>query len=185
MRGLRKTGGRFMAAAVMLCAAMPAQATMGCWNQSQVDAAKLRDLQSRLMVATLRCQALGMDITPAYNRFVVATRSTLQDANGVILAQFQTGFGPQGQTQYDRFATALANAYGGDATDPSVCAETEAVAQQAADANGDVRLLVALEDQLGVPPDLPGGRCEPSFGEAAPAPVFDRGNEAEPTVWNR
>ena len=54
--------GLFASAAVMMCVATPAQAAMGCWNQTQVAAAKVRDLQSRLMVATLRCQAMGVDV---------------------------------------------------------------------------------------------------------------------------
>ena len=41
---------------------MPAQAGEGCWNPTQVAAAKVRDLQSRLMVATLRCSAMGVNV---------------------------------------------------------------------------------------------------------------------------
>ena len=106
---------------------MPAQAAMGCWNSTQVAAAKVRDLQSRLMVATLRCQAMGADVTEPYNRFVRANRETIQGANAVLLAQFRSGYGSQGQTQYDRFATALANIYGADATDHAICADTAAL----------------------------------------------------------
>ena len=41
----------------------PAAAQVPCWSEADVDAAKIRDLQSRLMVATLRCQAAGVDVT--------------------------------------------------------------------------------------------------------------------------
>ena len=95
---------------------------MGCWNEIQVAAAKVRDLQSRLMVATLRCPAMGVDVAGAYNRFVAANRTTIQGANGVIMAAFRAGHGGQAQIQYDRFATALANIYGDDATNREVCA---------------------------------------------------------------
>jgi hypothetical protein len=106
----QKIGRLGAAAALMLCVSMPAHAVMGCWNPTQVAAAKVRDLQSRLMVATLRCQSAGADVTQAYNRFVRANRETIQGANQVLLAQFRTGFGAsQGETQYDHFATALAN----------------------------------------------------------------------------
>ena len=44
MSGQMRKGGVFAAAAMMLCAAMPANAAMGCWNQTQVAAAKVRDL---------------------------------------------------------------------------------------------------------------------------------------------
>jgi hypothetical protein len=167
MSGQMKKGGLLAAAAAMLCVSMPAQAAMGCWNSTQVAAAKVRDLQSRLMVATLRCQAMGADVSGAYNRFVRANRTTIQGANAVLLAQFRTGYGSsQGQTQYDRFATALANDYGDDATDHDVCADTAALADEAATANGDIRQLVAIEDRLGFSSSLPGGQCDYSFASA-------------------
>jgi hypothetical protein len=167
MSGQMKKGGVVAAAAMMLCVSMPAEAAMGCWNATQVNAAKVRDLQSRLMVATLRCQAMGADVSGPYNRFVRANRETIQGANAVLLAQFRTGYGSsQGQTQYDRFATALANIYGDDATDHGVCADTAALADEAAAANGDIRQLVAIEDRFGFSSPLPGGECGYSFAAA-------------------
>ena len=167
MSGQMKRSGLFAAAAAMLCVAMPANATMGCWDSSQVAAAKVRDLQSRLMVATLRCQAMGADVTGAYNRFVRANRTTIQGANAVLLAQFRSGYGSQGgETQYDRFATALANIYGDDATDHAICADTEALADEAAAANGDIRQLVAIEDRFGFSSTLPGGECSYTLASA-------------------
>jgi hypothetical protein len=166
MRG-QKIGRLGAAAALMLCVAMPAQAAMGCWNPTQVAAAKVRDLQSRLMVATLRCQAMGADVSSAYNHFVRANRETIQGANAVLLAQFRNGFGGgQGDTQYDRFATALANIYGADATDAAVCAQTSALAEEAAAANGDISQLVTIEDRFGFSSELPGGQCGISFASA-------------------
>jgi len=169
MSGRVKKGGLFAAATTLLLSiSMPAHAVMGCWNPTQVAAAKVRDLQSRLMVATLRCQAVGADVTSAYNRFVRANRETIQGANAVLLSQFRTGFGGgEGQVQYDRFATALANVYGADATDEAVCAETGALADEAAAANGDISQLVAIEDRFGFSSDLPGGQCGISFASAA------------------
>lgn len=155
-----------LALATSLAVAMPAQAAMSCWNQTQVAAAQVRDLQSRLMVASLRCVAMGVDVTPAYNRFVRATRETLQGANGVIMAQFRAGHGGEAQLHYDRFATALANAYGAGATTDRICAETATIADEAAAAAGDIRRLVEIADRLGVAPDLPGGQCGISFAAA-------------------
>jgi hypothetical protein len=167
MSGQIKRSGLFASAALLLCVSAPAQAVMGCWDQTQVAAAKVRDLQSRLMVATLRCQAMGVNVSGAYNRFVAANRTTIQGANTVIMAQFRSGYGSgQAQTQYDRFATSLANIYGDDATDAGICADTAALAEEAAAANGDIRQLVALEDRLGFASDLPGGQCTIDFAAA-------------------
>ena len=166
MRGQVKKGGLVAAAALTLGVAMPAQATMACWNETQLAAAKVRDLQSRLMVASLRCAAMGVDITPAYNRFVVANRDTIQGANRILMAQFRSGYGGQAELHYDRFATALANAYGDDATDRTICADTATIAEEAAAAGGNVDALVALEDRFGFAPALPGGRCGVTFASA-------------------
>ncbi|MDB5699783.1 MAG: hypothetical protein JWN69_2587 [Alphaproteobacteria bacterium] len=141
----------------------PAQAAMNCWNPQHVAAAKIRDLQSRLMVATMRCNAMGINVLPAYNDFVRTNRSTIQDANGVIKAQFAKGFGAGGQTEYDRFTTVLANAYGADPTSASICRETASRAHEAVAAQGDVQRLLEIADSMGSEPSLPGGRCKVSF----------------------
>ena len=137
----------------------PAHAAMGCWNQQQVAAAKVRDLQSRLMVATMRCNAMGIDVLPAYNAFVRTNRGTIQSANGVIKAQFRSGYGSRAQTEYDRFTTALANAYGADPTSAAICRETASLANEAVAAQGDMQKLVRIVDRMGPTPRLPGGEC--------------------------
>lgn len=146
-------------AAAALIWAQPASAAMSCWDRQETDAAKIRDLQSRLMVATLRCRAMGIDVLGAYNDFVRINRSALQQANFVIKAQFNRGYGFEGQRFYDSFTTALANGYGGDATSFEVCEETAAVAAEAALAEGDAARLVDLADRTGQAPELPGGVC--------------------------
>ena len=141
----------------------PAHAALACWSPKQVAAAKVRDLQSRLMVATMRCSAMGIDVLPAYNNFVRTNRSTIQTANGVIKAQFNAGFGSRGQTEYDKFATALANAYGADPTNVAICQETASRASQAVAANGDLQRLLEIADTMGPAPRLPGGECKMNF----------------------
>jgi hypothetical protein len=160
-------GGACVAVAAVGFIMQPAHAAMGCWNSKHVAAAKVRDLQSRLMVATMRCRAMGIDVLPEYNDFVRTNRSTIQAANGVIKAQFNAGFGRRGQTEYDRFTTSLANAYGADATSVSICRETAAKARQAVATRGDINGLVAIVESMGPTPRLPGGVCSVSFAEAA------------------
>jgi hypothetical protein len=155
-RALRGVLGLATAA---LLYAQPASAAMACWNEHETAAAKIRDLQSRLMVATLRCRAIGIDVLTAYNDFVKINRATLQEANGVIKAQFDRGYGRDGLRFYDSFTTALANEYGGDATSGEVCDDTAQAAAEASAAAGDVARLVELADRLGPSPELPGGVC--------------------------
>lgn len=163
MCGLNRTRAAVVAGAMMVCVPTTAFAQDGCWNQTQVAAAKVRDLQSRLMVATLRCSAMGVNVAAEYNRFLAANRETIRGANAVLMGQFEASYGRQAQVQYDRFTTALANVYGDDATSQSVCAETAVLAGEAAEAGGDIEALVAIEDRLGFVSALPGGQCTVSF----------------------
>jgi hypothetical protein len=153
-----------LAAVPALVAAQPAAAGI-CWGQQQTAAAKVRDLQSRLMVATLRCQAMGHDVSPAYNAFVRANRGTIQAANELIKAQFASAGAAAGERAYDSFTTALANAYGGDQTNADICHDIESAEQEGASASGDVSVLMALADRLGPPPALPGGTCPITFSQ--------------------
>ena len=158
-------GTKFAAgvALVALATAQTAQADSGCWNSEQAAAARVRDLQSRLMVATLRCKAFGIDVLAPYNSFVTVNRETLQAANGVLKAQFAAGFGSEGESAYDRFTTSLANQYGADATTDQVCAETADAALEAVEDGGDVTRLLAIAERLGAAPELPGGACPIRF----------------------
>ena len=159
MTGQSIRRGLALGAATMMAVSAPARAEMGCWAPIQVAAAKVRNLQSRLMVTTLRCQAIGVDVSGAYNRFLAPNRLTIQAANAVLLAHFRAGFGGAGQTHFDRFAIALANIDREHAPSALVCAETAALAEEAAAAAGDVEQLVALADRLGFAVPLPGGQC--------------------------
>jgi hypothetical protein len=148
------------AAALLALTTTSAQATSACWNGTEQAAAKVRNLQSRLMDSTLRCQIMGFDITPAYNGFVQQNRATIQGANGVLRARL-------GEREYDRFVTWLANVADGGQTNGEHCAAAAASAQAGIAAAGDVEKLLALEAQVGPAPELPGGSCPVTFAVAA------------------
>src|SRR5579875_2201804 len=139
--------------------AQPAEAAIGCWNAEQAAAAKVRNLQSRLMVASLRCRAMGYDVLGAYNDFIRGNRETLKATDGLIHAQFATGYGKDADLYYDRFQTDLANRYGGDATTAEICRDFASAAEEGAAASGDLGKLLAIADRFGRPPALPGGAC--------------------------
>src|SRR3546814_9234714 len=85
----------------------------GCWQASEVAAAKVRDLQTRMMVAGLQWRGYGPEMLATYNRFVVVHRTSIQRDNRVLRARFIRSDGrSDGQRGYDRYTTALANAYG-------------------------------------------------------------------------
>jgi hypothetical protein len=161
MRGFWGKAG-FGLAAFWLAASTPAHA-MECWNSQKAAAARVRDLQSRLMVASMRCGAMKIDIIPAYNAFVSINRSTIQAANDLIKAQFAAEYGEQSQAEYDRFTTVLANAYGGDTTSVEACAKMVGFAAEAVAAQGNAQSLLTLAEKMGPAPELPGGTCPMTF----------------------
>ncbi|WP_052730160.1 hypothetical protein [Sphingomonas sp. SRS2] len=150
---------KFLCAAVaVLSAVSPANA--GCWSADHASAARVRDLQTFLMVETLRCQAMGFNISADYNAFVRANRGAIGAANDRIKAFFIGSAGPvYGQTAYDRFTTSLANAYGAARTNADSCATARSTAAEAALMANSHEGLTMIADRQGLNPALPGGRC--------------------------
>ena len=68
MFGRGRKIGCCLAATAMAAGAVPAHAAMSCWNENETAAARVRDLQSRLMVDALRCRAYGIDILSRLQR---------------------------------------------------------------------------------------------------------------------
>lgn len=153
------------------------QAQARCWTAREASAAQLREMQTMLMVATLRCRAARMDITADYDDFVVSQRDMLAHANIVIKQHFATEGGTQ--ADYDRFTTWLANGFGDDETTSGSCAEAAMLAH-----DGAMVAPAALEPMAGArlfPVALPGGYCSAQqapmtmaaavpFARAEPAP---------------
>lgn len=155
------------AAAWLALGGTAAQASTACWSPVEQAAAKVRNLQTRLMDATLRCQLVGADITPVYNQFVRVNRPTLQGANSVLRSRL-------GEKEYDRFITFLANDSGSAMIDAEHCAAAAQIADAGMVAAGDVQKLVAIEEKMGLKMDLPGGACPITFTlAAANAPAAD------------
>jgi hypothetical protein len=118
------------------------------------------------MVGALRCRASGINILPSYNRFVSANRETITAMNDRLKLHFASAAGPaEGQRRYDRFTTALANAYGAGSTGEESCAEMEDLAQEAAAASGSAA-LVRIADRAVPAPQLQGEVCPMTFARA-------------------
>jgi len=155
------------------------QAQAHCWTAREASAAQLREMQTMLMVAALRCRAGRMDITADYDDFVASQRETLAHANIVIKQHFADDGGTQ--ADYDRFATSLANDFGDDPTSEGSCAEAAMLAH-----DGAMVSPAALEPLAAArlfPVALPGGYCSARqvpvamaaadpFRRADPAPEF-------------
>ncbi|TVV75070.1 hypothetical protein [Sphingomonas solaris] len=157
---------RAAAACALFGLGLAAPAGAACWSTKERSAAQVRELQTMLMVASLRCRAAGIDITPDYNSFVRAARETIEGANLAIKTHFAAEGGSQ--ADYDRFTTALANAYGDGQTDAATCAEAVETAHAATMTPTEMARLASARL---FPRRLPGDTCAIP-AEAATAPTI-------------
>lgn len=196
MRKSRKMG-LLAAVAGLTVAALPAQASAACWQDHEVSAAKVRNLQSMLMVAALQCSGPNFRTSEHYDNFVRQNRSTLVGHNDALKSYFMRAHGIRdGQRAYDAFTTALANSHSdyAMATGASFCHTADSLVRLAATSTGEDLLILASnvsERPFGVgdycsesAPVLAGLAPLPPRAPALPAPAeaTEPAAEAEATV---
>jgi hypothetical protein len=137
------TRAALVAAALATSLVSTTASAASCWTQADVSAAKVREMQTRLMVATLRCRASGVNILASYNNFMAAAKPSIIAANDQLKAHFAASGPVAGQRDYDRYTTSLANAYGAADTGPESCAEAANLAAEATAARGDLAAFAA------------------------------------------
>lgn len=150
-------GKRFnhIIAAATLAALCTSPAQAACWSDTAVSAAKVRDLETMLMVSSLRCRTADNAMLNQYNRFVTRSRPALAAVNQTLRAQFA---GAGGLNAYDRFVTAIANRYGAGAEGLG-CDDMTAILSAAEAEEGSLEGLTRLANAAGVEPRLSGERC--------------------------
>jgi hypothetical protein len=131
----------------------PAQAA--CWSDAAVSAAKIRDLETMLMVSALRCRTADNAMLLQYNGFVMRSRPALAAVNQTLRAQFA---GNGGLNAYDRFVTAIANRYGAG-VEGLGCDDMTSILSAAEAEDGSLEGLARLAAAAGVEPRLSDERC--------------------------
>lgn len=109
--------------AILACAggaATPVAAA--CWEAEEYEAARMRDLQTVLMVSALKCGRADPEMPLAYNKWVGRAKAKLLAGEQKLLAHFVR---EGDQSKYDKFTTALANRYSEYAEDPRFCARAK------------------------------------------------------------
>lgn len=135
------------------------QAQAACWTEGQASAARVRDMETMLMVSSLRCRLAGVDFLAAYNQFVRNARPALTEVNEVLRGHFVEGVGAvRALDAYDRYVTGIANRYGGGAAGMD-CQDLSNLLSDAKEEGNHLARLDRLAIKAGVQPDLPGGRC--------------------------
>lgn len=151
------------AAATLALVSVSSQANAAsCWSARAVEAAQVRDFETGMMVATLRCQIKGTDLSGHYNRFIREKRAVLTSVNDELRAKF-TGQGLRGNAAlnaYDRFVTSLANGYGSGLNMPS-CADYQAMMSAAIEAPASRAALLNLAARAGSNPVRAAEHCAP------------------------
>lgn len=142
-------------AAAILVAVPVTSAEAACWGEHAVSAAKIRDMETMLMVSALRCRGSDPTILPAYNTFVRTSRIALTQVNDTLRHQFAD---QGGLNAYDRYVTSIANRYGAGAEGLS-CADMSSILAAAQSEGRTVVGLSRLASAAQIEPVLTGSRC--------------------------
>lgn len=150
-------GNRFkpIVSALTLTALSITSAQAACWSDAAVSAAKIRDLETMLMVSALRCRTADNAMLHRYNGFVQRSRPALAAVNQTLRTQFA---GEGGLNAYDRFVTAIANRYGAG-VEGLGCDDMTSILSAAEAEDGSLAGLARLAAAAGVEPRLNGERC--------------------------
>ena len=149
-------------AAMLAACALPTAAQAQCWNEASVTAAKVRDMETMLMVASLRCRAGNPEMLAAYNDFVVQSRAALTQVND----QLRNHFG--GLNAYDAYVTSVANRYGGGAAGLT-CTDMASILSAARAEGGSFAGLTRLAEAAEVEPWKTEDRCPVVMAALTPA----------------
>ncbi len=142
----------FQSAVAILALLTGSSANAQCSSEDVLAAAKMRNLDTLLMVSTLRCRTGGRDILPEYAQFLDQNRSALLSASATLQKHYGSA------AAYDRFVTRVANHYGAGVSGLT-CSALAAIASVARSARGDTTKLVAIAEHAGVAALLDGDVC--------------------------
>jgi hypothetical protein len=109
-------------AILALAAGAAAPVAAACWEPEEYEAARMRDLQTVLMVSALKCGRADPEMPGAYNKWVGRAKTKLVEGEQKLLAHFVR---EGDKSKYDKFTTALANRYSEYAEDPRFCARAK------------------------------------------------------------
>ncbi|MBL0925140.1 MAG: S-adenosyl-L-homocysteine hydrolase [Sphingomonadaceae bacterium] len=101
------------AALVAVAASMSIQPVQACWTNAAQDAAKIKHLNTMLMVTALRCRNTSDNFLPQYNRFVAKHNGLIGSQNAALRNHLAQTYGARGaEGALDRMSIGYANSYG-------------------------------------------------------------------------
>ena len=152
--------------AILAVTVPAAPAHAACWTTDQVSAAKVRDLDTMLMVASLRCRRTNVAVLNSYNDYVVKQRKALVKVNDTLRDHYASGDKKAAMAAYDTYVTKIANRYGAGAEGLG-CDDMQSIVEAMAAEQPQVEALIAVAERAGVKPYLDAEQCERTFGGPA------------------
>lgn len=145
-------------AALALASAAPAQAAP-CWDAPSMGAARISELNTMLMVSSLRCRLVGFDLRPTYERLSALYSPAFKAAEARIKAHFGGADHTESRDDYDSYTVVVANRYGSGRADPATCQAFGAVQQTLTAASANPDQLATMAMRLVRDPHIIGQRC--------------------------
>lgn len=144
----------------LLAAVVPATPVQAaCWTPERVSAAKVRDLDTMLMVASLRCRHTNVALLESYNAYVVRHRKPLVQVNDTLRAHYgYAGDKKAAMNAYDNYVTKVANRYGAGVGGLG-CDDMHSIVRALASEAPHVDALIAVAERAGVKPYIDGEQC--------------------------
>lgn len=146
-------------AAAVATALVAGSANAACWSDAAYKAAQVRELDTMLMVEALRCRKTSANFVNDYNKFVVASRPALLQANAALRGHFAQQFGAKGALNaYDNYMTTVANRYGAG-TAGLDCNDMASIVRTGLAAKGSAAALHEIAERAQMVPTVRGNRC--------------------------
>lgn len=144
-------------AALALAGADTARAT--CIEPPVASAARLHEFEMLMMDVSLRCSRVGVAMRANYEAMVSAHQAQFDEAAHRLQSFFAMAAKGTHGGLYDRYATLIANTYGGGNTSYDSCRMFDAVAEKVAHAGDQGRTLGVVASGLIAHPLLERATC--------------------------
>lgn len=136
-------------------------ARAACIDEPLANAARLHEFEMLMMNVSLRCSLMGVEMRPHYDAMVTAHQAQFDAATQRLQHYFATGTGPESRHGglYDRYATLIANRYGGGNTSLNSCRAFDAVSVELIRATDNGRTLGVVALAMVAHPVLERATC--------------------------
>jgi hypothetical protein len=168
--GMKTGWGRgVMALGAALALAWSGTAQAACIDEPVVGAARLHEFEMLMMDVSLHCTRMGVAMQAHYDTMISVHHVLFEQAVQRLQHFFAIGTGAETHHGglYDRYATLIANRYGGGNTSFDACRVFDGVAVEVAKAGDGGRMLGAVAQAMIAHPLLESATC-PAIAAAAP-----------------